>query len=158
MDINYIGVVAGAVSVWMLGMVWYTVLFGRAWQAVLGVQEASYSALGMLRTMAIHLVFLLIQAYVVGYAQLFLGVADWYAAVELGVWIWVGFMLPIFVNTIIYEQRSMKYFWISSMYMLVGSVLMSVVLLAIGPVHMSTENDAILDHSMESVEGGESVE
>ena len=37
--INWLGVVLGAVAFFAVGAIWYTVLFGKAWQAAVGLSD-----------------------------------------------------------------------------------------------------------------------
>ena len=41
---NWLGVVLGAVAFFAVGAVWYTVLFGKAWQAAVGLSDKQLKA------------------------------------------------------------------------------------------------------------------
>ena len=77
---------------------------------------------------ATELVRELVIAYVVARFVVQLGVADWKAAVQLGVWLWFGFVFMILVGAVVWDNVSWKLTAIHAGDWLVKLPLMAVVL------------------------------
>jgi len=91
--INFWAVIVAAVVAFVLGALWYgPFLFGKAYLEVRAVNPA---AIADMRPPAWELVgeFAknLVVAFVIAYFVVRLGVGDWKSALQLGLWIWVGF-------------------------------------------------------------------
>ena len=66
--------------------------------------------------------------YVVARFVVQLGVADWKAAVQLGVWLWIGFVFMILVGAVVWDNVSWKLTAIHAGDWLVKLPLMAVIL------------------------------
>src|SRR5262249_49496964 len=127
MKTNYLAVIVSGIAYWLLGAVWYTVLFGKQWMALEGLSEQ-----GPHPNMAFTFIgsFLLdvLMAFVL--AQL----CTWRSAntsargASLGVLMWIGFVAPTIYTNYMYEMRSNTLFLINAGYVLVGFILMGAIL------------------------------
>lgn len=70
MELNWIAVIVAAVSAFVLGGLWYGPLFGRKWQALVGLSDEDAKNANMVRTFGGAFVLSLLAAAVFG---LFLG-------------------------------------------------------------------------------------
>jgi hypothetical protein len=62
--INWLAVIAAAVSAFVLGGLWYSVLFGKAWRAATGVTEERAAEANQAKVFGIAFVWSLLGAYV----------------------------------------------------------------------------------------------
>ena len=69
-DVNWLAVVAAAISAFVLGGIWYGPLLGRTWQRLTGLTDAQLQASSPVRVYGLAALLALVQAYVFG---LFLG-------------------------------------------------------------------------------------
>ena len=128
MKTNYFAVVVCAVVYWLLGGLWYGLIFSKRWMELENMTEAQ--ARGMNVALAYIITFLLnlLMAYVL--AQL----CSWRNAntlgrgAAIGVLLWVGIVAPITYTTYMYEMRPKELFAINEFYPLVGLCLMGAIL------------------------------
>jgi hypothetical protein len=126
---NYVAVFAAALAYWLLGAVWYSVLFQKPWMALENITpEQARSAGSPLAPFIISFVLNLVIAFVL--AQL----CSWRNAntaargAALGILIWIGFLGPVTYTTYMYEMRPKQLFAINEFYVLVGMCLMGAIM------------------------------
>ena len=128
MKTNYGAIVVSAVAYWMLGALWYGVLFGQRWMVLEGItMEQSRSAnpaLPYVISFALDLLIAFVLAQLCSWRNA--NTAARGAAV--GVLLWIGIVAPIVGTTYMYEMRPVELFAINAFYPLVGLCLMGVIL------------------------------
>jgi hypothetical protein len=128
MRTNYAAVVVAAIAYWILGALWYAVLFSKPWMALEGMTEAQANSMSPVLPYVITLVLNLLIAY--SLAQ----VCSWRNAntlgrgASVGVLLWIGFVGPITFTTYMYEMRPRTLFAINEFYPLAGLVLMGAII------------------------------
>jgi len=129
LEIHYLHVVVTAVSAFVMSSIWYTV-FGKARMALLDQDPRATADMRKVPVWkkATELVRELVIAYVVARFVVQLGVADWKAAVQLGVWLWFGFVFMILVGAVVWDNVSWKLTAIHAGDWLVKLPLMAVIL------------------------------
>jgi len=129
LEINYLHVVVTAISAFVMSSIWYTV-FGKARMALLDQDPRATADMRKVPAWkkATALVRELVIAYVVARFVVQLGVADWKAAVQLGVWLWFGFVFMILVGAVVWDNVPWKLTAIHAGDWLVKLPLMAVIL------------------------------
>jgi hypothetical protein len=128
MKTNYPAVAVCAIAYWLLGALWYGVLFGARWMALENITIEQGKSMNSALPYIVTLVLDLLLAYVL--AQL----CAWRSAntagrgAAIGVLLWIGIVAPITYTTSMYEMRSKELFAINEFYPLVGLCLMGVIL------------------------------
>jgi len=128
MKTNYPAVFVSALAYWLLGALWFAVLFGKPWMALEHITEQQASSMNPTVPYVITFVLNLLIAFVL--AQLF----NWRNAntagrgAALGILVWIGFVGPITYSTYMYEMRPRELFAINEFYPLVGLCLMGTIL------------------------------
>ena len=121
---------AGIASV-LVGWVWYhPKVFGTAWMRMTGLTPEMVER-GKKRMPLMALIGLLASmliAWVMSYVGILLGVYDWFSAVELGFWCWLGFVAPAMLGIVLWDQKPFKLYLINAFYWLVSFVVMAVIL------------------------------
>lgn len=64
MEVNWIAVIAAGVSAFVLGGIWYGPLFGKKWQALVGLSDEQVKSANMGKVLGGSLVLSLIAAFV----------------------------------------------------------------------------------------------
>ena len=128
--INFWAVIVAAVVAFVLGALWYgPFLFGKAYLEVRAVNRA---AIADMRPPAWELVgeFAknLVVAFVIAYFVVRLGVGDWKSALQLGLWIWVGFQAMLLMGAVLHEHMPWTLYAIHAGDALVKTLLMTVIL------------------------------
>ena len=122
---------AGIASV-LIGWVWYhPKVFGTAWMRAAnlspeavedGKKKMPFLVLaGLLASMLI--------AWIMNTLGARIGIFDWIGAVvDLALWLWLGFVAPILLGSVLWERKPLKYYLINAGYWLVSFVVMAVIL------------------------------
>jgi len=117
----------------VIGIIWYNPkVFGDTWAKLAGLDKKAMEAgMKMMPLMAlIGFFFAVVMAYVMAHFAIAWGVWDWIGAVELAFWLWLGFIVPPLLGTVLWEGKSVKFFAINAGYWLVGLATMGVILIA----------------------------
>jgi hypothetical protein len=128
MRINYPAVVVAAIAYWLLGAVWYGVLFSKQWMTL--EQMTIEQAHNVNPTIPYVVSFLLELLIAYSLAQLCI----WRNAntigrgASVGVLVWIGFVGPITLMTYMFEMRPRALYAINEFYPLFGLVLMGAIL------------------------------
>ncbi len=122
---------AGAASV-LIGWIWYHPrVFGATWMRLANITPEMaergkkmmplYALIGLCASMLI--------AYVMNYVGIAFQIYDWVGAVfELALWSWLGFVVPVTLGTVLWEQRPLKLYFINVSYWLVSFIAMALIL------------------------------
>lgn len=130
-EVTLLPLVLAAVSNMILGMIWYNPrVFGNAWMRLANItpEMVEGSKKTMIPRMAAAFVGAFVVAYVLNWFGIAWGVYDWASAVELAIWIWVGFVAPLMLGSVLWEMRPLKLYALNVSYWLVALVLMSLIL------------------------------
>lgn len=131
--INWIGVLAAAFAVMMLGWVWFALLFARTYAAVL---DRPYEPGAKMPPLYIVLpsLCMLVTTIVSAWLMRALGIATLGDAIGFGLAIGAGYLGSTAVNMAINPliPRPLAYGFLSASYFLVASVVISIVLFLIG--------------------------
>ncbi len=137
MNINYIGILVAVVANFILGFIWYTPLFGKAWAKETGLDTSVKPTSGeMARGMIIMVIGNFFLAYVLAHnmaAWSFVpGMNEMPAisnAMSSAIFTWLGFYLPVDIGVVTWEKKSWKLFGINTGYhfmmLLVASLILT---------------------------------
>jgi hypothetical protein len=128
MKTNYGAIFVSAVVYWMLGALWYGVLFGQRWMALEGITTEQAKSMNPVLPYVITLVLNLLIAFVLSQLCLWRNANTAARGAAVGVLLWIGIVGPIVFTTYMYEMRSRELFAINEFYPLVGLCLMGVIL------------------------------
>ena len=122
-DINYLAVVLGAVAFFVVGMVWYGALFGKAWQRELWPQGTPQSARSPAVLFGLCLLAELVVAWMFGHMLARIQPPThviWMMAAGFGATI----MAPTIAINYLFQQRSLKLFLIDAGHVIAGMMAM----------------------------------
>ncbi|MBT4384837.1 DUF1761 domain-containing protein [Candidatus Peregrinibacteria bacterium] len=129
--VNYIAVILSAVAAMIIGSIWYSPLvFGKAWMKLAGVKEPKKDEANkqMLKGMGLGLVTMLVMAYVLARFMDIMVVVDSNGALEMSLWLWLGFMLPLTLGSFLWEGKDVKLSFLNAAYWLVTLEVMALIL------------------------------
>jgi hypothetical protein len=129
LEIHYLRVAVAAVAAFVMSSVWYTV-FGKARMELLDQDPRATADMRKVPAWkkAAEVVRELVIAYVVARFVVLLGVDGWKAAVQLGAWLWFGFVFMILVGAVVWDNVPWKLTAIHAGDWLVKLPLMAVIL------------------------------
>ncbi len=131
-DINYWAIIVSAVASFILGMLWYSpLLFGKPWMKMMGLTQQHAEAAkkkGMAKYYIGNFIATLIMVYIlshfVDYAQA-KTISD---GLQLGVWVWLGFIATLLFGSILWEGKPFKLYLINAGYRLVELLIVASIL------------------------------
>jgi len=137
-QINYIAVIVATVANFFFGFLWYTPLFGKAWAKELGITVTGPPPAGALaKGLIMNVIGNFLMAYVFAHNEMawtFVPGMSEMSSVSIilssAIFTWLGFFLPVDLNTVAWEQKSWKFFAINTTYHL-GSTLIAATILTL---------------------------
>ena len=128
MKTNYPAVAVAAIAYWVLGALWYALLFSKPWMALEHMTEEQARTMNPVLPYVITFLLNLLIAFVLAQLCLWRNATTAARGAALGILLWVGFVGPITYTTYMYELRPWQLFAINQFYPLVGLCLMGAIL------------------------------
>jgi hypothetical protein len=125
---NYVAVFVAALAYWLLGAVWFAVVFSKPWMALEHVTPEQASGMNPIAPYIISFILNLVIAFVLAQLCAWRNANTAARGAALGILIWIGFVGPITYTTYMYEMRPKQLFAINEFYPLVGLCLMGAIL------------------------------
>jgi len=138
-ELNYLAIAIAVVANFFLGFLWYTPLFGKAWAKEMGFDLTKKPPAGaMVKGMIIMIIGNFLMAYVFAHNIAVWNPLTWgQAASEMSpmasaftaaIFTWLGFFVPSDLNTVAWEMKSWKLFFINTGYHLVALIVVALIL------------------------------
>lgn len=132
-ELSLIKIIASGISSVLIGFVWYHPrVFGTAWMRM--VNMTPEKAERAKRRMPIHAAVGILSSMLIAYVMVYIGIAwgfyDWIGALVLGLWSWIGFVVPTMLSRVLWEQSPFKLFLIDAFYWLVAFIVIAMILIA----------------------------
>ena len=129
-EINYLAVLVSAVAGFVIGALWYSVLFGKAWMKLSGMDKKKIEKekkKGMAKSYAAGFAVLVVMAFVLAHFVDMAEAATVLEGAQAGFWAWLGFVATIMLNKVLWEGKPFKLYLLDAAHYLV-------VLLAMGSI------------------------
>jgi hypothetical protein len=126
LQINNIAIIVAALSSFVAGGVWYSLLFNKAWMQANNFTEESIKNTNKVKIFGLSFLFSLVMAYNLGYFISYPSIDAARGALYgllTGVWIAAGVCIIA-----LFEHRSWRYMFINAGYMLVALTLMGLII------------------------------
>ena len=133
MRINYAAVGVAGLAYWVLGGIWYSLLFARPFIALMGwtpEQAAAIQQNGEEPSLAVAFVTSLVLAYALALALRFVGAETARAGALVALALFAGFVATSNLETVLFESRPLGLYLINNGYHLVGMLGMGALLAA----------------------------
>jgi hypothetical protein len=127
-DVNLWAIFAASLAHMMLGFLWYhPSVFGAAWMRMSGVtpEMAEHGVRSMGVTIGAGFVAGLVSAAALSYLKNvggFFGIGE---TVMLAVLLWFGFLVPVMLGSVLWEQKPFALFLLNTSYWLLSLALMA---------------------------------
>jgi hypothetical protein len=128
MRVNYPAVVVAAIGYWLLGAVWYGVLFNKPWMELEHMTVEQAQSMNPVIPYIIAFLLELLIAYSLALLCIWRNANTAGRGASVGVLVWIGFLGPITFMTYMFEMRPRTLFAINEFYPLAGLVLMGLIL------------------------------
>ncbi len=126
-----LSVLIASVATFVFGSLWYTVLFGKKWSALMGFTEADMAEAqkeGMMSKMFIMFVNNVISATVLYMLMQFLPLTTFMAFFSTVLLIWLGFSFPEYLGPYLWERKPIQLVYLNVSYAILNTLLLSVIL------------------------------
>jgi len=128
MKTNYAAVFISALAYWLLGAVWFGVLFSKPWMALENITMEQAKSMNPVLPYVVSFLLNLLIAYALAQVCIWRNANTIGRGASVGVLLWIGFIGPITYTTYMYEMRPKELFAINQFYPLAGMVLMGAIL------------------------------
>ncbi len=126
-QVNYIAILFAVIVNFFFGFIWYTILFGRAWAEEVGLDfDEKPTASEMIKSMGLNIIANFFLTYVLANMLAAWSPETWGSSLTgqtpilqslcTAFFIWLGFMVPVLVSSVAWEQKSWKLFAINGAY------------------------------------------
>lgn len=134
--VNYLAVLAAGIVSIIVGSLWYGPLFGKEWMKLTGMKPPAKMDDKMKRMMmqsyGLTTLASLVMAYVLShtlvFASAYMNTAGIMAGLSTGFWMWLGFVVPVSLNDVLWGSKPWKLWYINVGYHLVTLLLMGATL------------------------------
>lgn len=131
-DINWLGVGLGAVAFFAVGALWYTVLFGKAWQREAGLSDEQLkTGFNPALTYGVCFGLELLVALTLAHQFAMTTPSD-RAKMMIAIGYGIGLMAPAVAINYLYQRKSLKLFAIDAGHFIVGMAAMGGVFVLLG--------------------------
>ncbi len=139
-EINYVAILIAVVANFILGFIWYTPLFGKVWGKEMGFDMTQKPpASVMVKGMVIMIIGNFLMAFVFAHNIAAWNPVTWglpastespaSMALMAAFFTWLGFFLPLDLNTVAWEMKSWKLFFINTSYHLLSLIIVAFILM-----------------------------
>ena len=134
--INYLAILAVAVEVMVIGMVWYSrAVFGKKWTHLMGIKCDTKEDLKEMQKKAMpammaSLVGSLVMAYVLVHFIQYAGAKTAMQGALTGFWLWLGFVAPVQLTDVMFGRKKLLLWYINTGYQLVTLLIAGAILAA----------------------------
>jgi hypothetical protein len=128
--VNYLAILVAAIAHFIVGFIWYGLLFSKKWLELLNPDEAKMEA--MKKGTVISFIGNFVGAFILAYATAriinTINPADIVTAILWMVLLWAGYVLIVGLNDSFFEKKPWGLFFINTLYMLVSMVIVGLIL------------------------------
>lgn len=132
MNLNIVAVIVAGLASYFLGVLWYSpLLFGKMWVKLMQLDKKkskNVRAKSIVMTIGVSLVSNLVTAYVMAMVMSFGNVVSVTTGVQIGFWLWLGFIAIVTLGGVLWEGKSLKLYILNNVYNLLSLILMGAIL------------------------------
>ncbi len=133
-DLNYLAILVSVVASFILGLLWYSpLLFRKPWMKMMGITQQHMEESkkkGMAKLYIGNFVTTLIMVYVLSHFVDYAQAKTITDGLQLGLWVWLGFIATLLFGSILWEGKPFKLFLINAGYRLVELLIVASILSA----------------------------
>jgi hypothetical protein len=136
LKLSYTAIIVATIANFFIGFLWYSVVFQKPWMKEMNVPtDAKPSAGMMVKSLIMNLIGCFLIAFVFAHNNAAwtyvpgietLGTAG--SIANAAFFTWLGFFLPVDLNTVAFEGRSWKLFFINTFYHLTVMIVSAIIL------------------------------
>jgi len=126
--INWLAVLVGGLAYFLLGVIWYTALFGKKWRSynnsLMNTPGAKKGATGI---MIVSFILMFISTLGLSLIVTRLSLSGWQVGLKLGILTGVFFGATAISISYVYEKRPFGLYFINGLYTIVGNIIAAII-------------------------------
>ncbi len=129
--VNYTAILIAAIVSTIIGMAWYTVLFGKVWMRLMGISHEKMEGMkkkGMGQKYGVNFIATLLMAFTLDWFIMALNITDAMSALQLAFWVWLGFIATVMIGVVLWDNKPIKLYVLNIGFQLVSVGVMSWIL------------------------------
>ncbi len=130
--LNYAAIFIAALAHMILGALWYSpILFGKSWMKLMNFNAKTMEESkkrGMAKLYMIMFIVALLMSYILAHFVKYTSSMTAIEGLQLGFWLWLGFVATIMINSVLWESKPIKLYLINIGYYFISLLLMGVIL------------------------------
>ena len=130
-EVNYLVILVSAIISFIIGALWYSLLFGKSWTKLMGFSAKDIEKTkkkSMVKTYFMGFIAQSIMAYVLANFVIYADAKTFLEGIQVGFFIWLGFVATISLGMILWEKKSIKLYLINTGYWLISLIIQSMIL------------------------------
>lgn len=136
-SIDYWAVLVAAIAAMVLGGLWYSpLLFGKQWMKLMNIDPKRMAEMKknpvmkkkVNRAYALMFLGVLVTAFVLAHFVDYVEATTVAEALQAGFWLWLGFIVPVMLGGVLWEEKPWTLYLLNVSYQLVNMIVMAVIL------------------------------
>ena len=131
-NVNFLAVLVSVIASMIIGALWYSpVLFGKAWMKLSKINPQTIKQSqkkGMWKAYLGTFIGLFVMGYVLSHIIAYAQAHTLLGGITAGVWVWIGFIAPVMLGSIFWEQKPITLYVINVAHYLVVLIIMGGIL------------------------------
>ena len=140
--VNFVAVIAAVIASFVFGFAWYGPLLGDTWRKLMNMPaDMKPTASAMVGSVIINLIGTFLIALIMSYSLNIWRPSVWNIADRMdepfyfygfhaAIFVWLGFFVPVLLNTVAWEGRSWKLFGFNAAYHFINLQIICMILAA----------------------------
>ncbi len=129
-SVNLLAVLVAAVASFVVGSLWYSpLLFGNVWMKLAGIKKTKKKVPHMWLRFVAYFVVTFIMSYVLAHMLLFMAATTVVEGLVTSFWLWLGFIAPITLGGILWENKPVMLFVLNNAYNLISLGMLSTIII-----------------------------
>ena len=134
MKIKYLAVLVAAIVHWLLGGLWYGVIFKNKFMELIGPEKLQQMAnQSEVKSLGIAFFMSLVFCYILAHFVQYTKATSAAGGAQTAFWLWLGFIVTTNIATVLFEDRPLGLYFINMGYYFVASVIAGMILAAWHP-------------------------
>ncbi len=125
---NFPAVVVAALVNYVIGALWYGVIFRKAWQRLSGTGEMRVTALSVILGLIGAFLISYVLHHALFFANQYLKTSGVGGGLMVGFFNWLGFIAPVTIGIVTYEKKPFVLWVLNNAYWLISLLVMGIIL------------------------------
>ncbi|HUI30742.1 MAG TPA: DUF1761 domain-containing protein [Candidatus Acidoferrales bacterium] len=126
--VNYLAVILAAIASYVIAIIWYAVIFGKAWQKLTGVTDMKPAPMNIVLSLIGSLLMSYVLYHSIAFGDYYVRMSGIGGGLMGGFFSWIGFIAPVTLMTKLYEKKPWGLWLLDNGFWLVSLLVMGIIL------------------------------